>query len=160
MVRQDCQVIRRITAVMTVARTSRVAATAMGEGLYTGGCMCGEVRFEARAEPYRVGICHCLDCRKHSGSLFAAFAVFPEAAVTVTGAASEYEGRFFCTKCGSSVFARSGDEIELQLGALDAPNQLRPSYELWTGRRENWLPEFPVTRRYEGNREGRGPSEA
>ena len=44
---------------------------------FTGGCRCGKVRFEARGRPYRVGICHCLDCRKHHGALFYAAAVFP-----------------------------------------------------------------------------------
>ena len=38
----------------------------------TGGCLCGEVRIVATGEPYRVGLCHCLDCRKNSGSLFQA----------------------------------------------------------------------------------------
>ena len=37
---------------------------------YTGGCLCGDVRLRASGEPYRVGICHCLDCRKHHGALF------------------------------------------------------------------------------------------
>jgi hypothetical protein len=40
------------------------------------------------------------------------------------------------------VFGRSGDEVEVNLGALDAPDQLLPTYELWTLRRERWLPEF------------------
>jgi hypothetical protein len=31
----------------------------------TGGCLCGNVRIEASGLPYRVGLCHCLDCRKH-----------------------------------------------------------------------------------------------
>jgi hypothetical protein len=43
------------------------------------------------------------------------------------------------------VFGRSGDEVEVHLGALDAPDQLTPTYELWTVRRESWLPPFPVT---------------
>ena len=51
----------------------------------TGGCLCGKVRFIASGRPYRVGLCHCLDCRKHHGALFHASAIFPETAVTVTG---------------------------------------------------------------------------
>jgi hypothetical protein len=119
---------------------------------FTGGCLCGNVRLVATGRPYRVGICHCLDCRKHSGSLFHAFAIFPDDAVTVEGETSEVKGRHFCRRCGSSVFGRSGDEVEVSLGSLDAPNQLTPTYELWTVRRESWLPSFPLKRQYERDR--------
>ncbi|MDX6623270.1 MAG: hypothetical protein QOE75_1202 [Solirubrobacterales bacterium] len=115
---------------------------------FTGGCLCGDVRIVASGPPYRVGICHCLDCRKHSGSLFHASAISPEDAVAVAGETRDYEGRFFCPRCGSSVFARSADEIEVSLGALNAPDQLIPTYESWTVRRESWLPPFALEKRY------------
>jgi hypothetical protein len=120
---------------------------------FTGSCLCGNVRFVASGLPYRVGICHCLDCRKHHGALFHASAVFPGNAVTIEGETQAYDGRCFCPRCGSSVFARSGDEIDVNLGCLDAPDQLQPTYELWTVRRESWLPPFPVARRYERGRD-------
>lgn len=126
---------------------------------FTGGCLCGDVRFVASGRPYRVGICHCLDCRKHHGALFHASAIFPEEAVKSEGEVSDYRGRFFCPRCGSTVFGRSGDEVEVNLGALDAPDQLKPTYELWTVRREAWLPPFPLARHYEHNRESTGRSE-
>ena len=125
----------------------------------TGGCLCGDVRFVALGRPYRVGICHCLDCRKHHGALFHASAIFPEDAVTIEGETGQYEGRHFCPRCGSSVFSRSGDEIEVNLGSLDGPDQFRPTYELWTIRRESWLPPFTGMKRYERNRESEGRSE-
>ena len=92
---------------------------------FTGGCRCGDVRFVAKGQPYRVGICHCLHCRKHHGALFYAAAVFPAEAVT----------------------------IELHLGSLDAPDQLTPTYESWVVRRESWLPPFPSTKLYERDRD-------
>ena len=101
----------------------------------TGGCLCGDVRIVATGRPYRVGLCHCLDCRKHHGALFHASAIFPQDAVTITGETRDYEGRCFCPRCGSSVFSRSGDEIEVNLGSLDAPDQFKPTYELFTIRR-------------------------
>ena len=119
----------------------------------TGGCLCGAVRLEARGTPLRVGICHCLDCRKHHGALFYAAAIFPGDAVTITGPVSEYEGRCFCPRCGSSVFARSGDEVEVHLGALDAPDAFTPDNELWYDRREGWLPDFPGTERFDRDRD-------
>lgn len=118
-----------------------------------GGCLCGAVRMVASGPPLRVGLCHCLDCRKHHGTLFHASAVFAATAVVVTGQTSDFRGRHFCSICGSSVFGVSGTEIEVNLGALDAPDQFRPTYELWTIRREGWLPPFPELRAFHRDRE-------
>jgi hypothetical protein len=120
---------------------------------FTGGCLCGDVRLVAWGQPYRVGLCHCLDCRKHHGALFHASAIFPQEAVAVEGETHHYAGRHFCPRCGSSVFAHTADEVEVNLGALDAPDQLRPTYESWIVRREAWLPAFPLSRRYEEDRD-------
>jgi hypothetical protein len=71
----------------------------------------------------------------------------------------DYAGRHFCPRCGSPVFARSGDEVEVHLGSLDEPDQLMPTYENWIVRREGWLPPFPVAHHYEHNREDAGSFE-
>ncbi|WP_102959338.1 GFA family protein [Mangrovicella endophytica] len=126
---------------------------------FTGGCLCGDVRITAAGRPYRVGLCHCLDCRKHTGTLFHASAIFPEEAVTIEGETRDYAGRHFCPRCGSCVLMMSGDEIEVSLGTLDAPDQLMPTYELWTVRREAWLPAFPLKHRYERDRPSVGRHE-
>ena len=81
----------------------------------TGGCLCGNVRIVAIGRPCRVGLCHCLGCRKHHGA----------------------------------IFARTADEIEVNLGSLDAPDQLMPTFESWVTPRESWLPPFPLTGRYD-----------
>lgn len=125
----------------------------------TGSCLCGTVRITAVGEPYRVGLCHCTDCRKHHGALFHASAIFPEEAVTVTGEVSSYQGRAFCPRCGSSVFSQSGDEIEIHLGIFDDPDQFVPTYELFTIRRETWLPKFPRTKSYLRDRENESRTE-
>lgn len=122
----------------------------MGE--FKGGCLCGDVRIVASGQPNRVGICHCLDCRKHHGALFHASAIFNEDAVKIEGETRDFSGRFFCPRCGSSVFGRTAGEIEVNLGALDAQDQLTPTYELWTIRRESFLPPFPL-KGYERDRD-------
>ena len=126
---------------------------------FTGGCLCGDVRFVATGAPCRVGICHCLDCRKHHGALFFAAAIFPQDAVAIEGETRAYAGRHFCPRCGSSIFAGFGDEIEIHLGSLDAPDQLMPTYESWVVRRESWLPAFPLAAHHERDREATGRSE-
>jgi hypothetical protein len=120
---------------------------------FTGGCLCGDVKILAAGEPRRIGICHCLDCRKHHGAIFSASAIFPANAVTIEGETRAFGGRFFCPRCGSSLFGQTGDEIEVNLGSLDQPNRFVPSYELWTVRRESWLPEFEDMKRYNRDRE-------
>ena len=49
--------------------------------------------------------------------------------------------------------SRTGDEIEVNLGSLDTPDQLVPTYESWIVRREAWLPPFPFTTRFERDRQ-------
>ncbi|WP_380058879.1 GFA family protein (plasmid) [Falsihalocynthiibacter sp. SS001] len=117
-----------------------------------GGCQCGKVRFMTPPDAIRVGICHCMDCRKHHGALFHASAIFHKDAVEIHGETRAYRGRNFCPECGSSVFSFSDNEIEIHLGALDQPNQFKPTYELWTSRREAWLPTFAQTKTYEADR--------
>jgi hypothetical protein len=123
---------------------------------FTGGCLCGEVRIAAAGKPYRVGVCHCLDCRKHHGALFYAAAIFPAELVWIDGETREFRGRHFCPRCGSSIFARYKDEIEVHAGSLDAPDKLMPTYECWTVRRESWLPAFPLARGYDRDSEVSG----
>ncbi|MEY4981749.1 MAG: hypothetical protein RIR62_15 [Pseudomonadota bacterium] len=122
-------------------------------GQVAGGCLCGAVRLRAEGAPLRVGICHCMDCRKHHGTLFHASAIYPAAAVAVTGHLADYDGRCFCPVCGSSVLGRSGDEVEVNLGTLDEIDLFRPTYELWTIRREGWLPAFAGMAGHAGDRD-------
>ena len=37
---------------------------------YTGGCQCGQVRYELTGEPIRLIACHCTECQRQSGSAF------------------------------------------------------------------------------------------
>ena len=71
----------------------------------TGGCLCGNVRIVASGLPYRVGLCHCLDCRKHHGALFHASAVFPQEAVTIDGETRDYAGRYLLSPAAARPFS-------------------------------------------------------
>ncbi len=124
-----------------------------------GGCNCGAVRIEMRGTPMRVGLCHCLTCRKETGSPFMAFAVWDQSQVTVTGNTQDWmqttDHRHFCPTCGSTLFGThdTDTEVEVRIGCLDeAPSQLAPSYELWTPRREHWLVPVAGTAQHVGNR--------
>ena len=90
-----------------------------------------------------------------SWRLFHASAVLHQDAVTFGGETRDQTGRFFCPRYDSSIFARTADETEVNLGSLDAPDQLMPTYESWVVNRESWLPPFPRTKRYECDTAGR-----
>lgn len=95
-----------------------------------GTCLCGDVTFEVRGVPRSVSACHCGQCRKQSGHVWASAHV-PEADLTITGAptwfaASATAKRGFCPRCGSFLFwkAHAEDTISFALGALNAPTGL------------------------------------
>ena len=35
----------------------------------TGGCLCGQVRYSANADPTIVAACHCKNCQKQTGTV-------------------------------------------------------------------------------------------
>ena len=92
-----------------------------------GHCLCGAIAFRATAEPKGASICHCSQCRRQSGHLWAS-AFVPIAALEIDGEPSWYEAspkarRGFCGTCGAFLFWKANDEdtISLALGALVAP---------------------------------------
>jgi len=50
----------------------------------TASCNCGAIRIEARGQPLRVGLCHCITCRKEGGA-FATNVIWREEDVSVNG---------------------------------------------------------------------------
>ena len=53
-------------------------------------CRCGQLNATATGEPVRVSVCHCLDCKKRSGSAFAVQARWPADQVTIEGRSNSW----------------------------------------------------------------------
>ncbi|TDJ73687.1 MAG: hypothetical protein E2O38_02220, partial [Proteobacteria bacterium] len=51
---------------------------------YTGGCQCGDVRYEVVRTRQRLVVCHCTDCQRQSGSAFGMTLVVHEADFRLT----------------------------------------------------------------------------
>jgi hypothetical protein len=118
------------------------------EVIHEGGCACGAFRFRAKGRPIRVGMCHCITCRRVHGSAFGAYAIYPRDAVALRGdlatwRSSDEGRRHFCPACGSVAYMEfvSRDELDLPLGAFDETGLFAPDYELWVKHREPWLPQ-------------------
>jgi hypothetical protein len=122
----------------------------------TGQCLCGRVRLAVHGEPLRVGICHCMDCRKESGSAFTFYGVWPAGQFERSGDTAEHRGQHFCPRCGARLYSLEEHEAEIKLGCLsEAPTGLVPSYELWVKRREPWLRPVAGAEQHDENRTSR-----
>jgi hypothetical protein len=51
----------------------------------TGGCLCGQVRYSANADPAFVGVCHCEHCQKQTGTAFSVLVGIPKSAISTHG---------------------------------------------------------------------------
>ena len=120
--------------------------------LYTGGCQCGQIRYEIRAEPLTLYICHCKECQKQSSSAFGmSMPVLQEAVVIVQGQPKEWHrtadsGRdvscWFCGDCGTRLFhspARNPNITNVKPGTLDDTSWLKPVGSLWTRSAQQWV---------------------
>jgi hypothetical protein len=97
--------------------------------MHTGSCLCGAVRIEVEGELPGPDACHCSQCRKTSGHVWASTDV-PRSRVTVLGGegvtwyrSSEKVRRGFCATCGSALFwdPLERDYIGIAMGAFDPP---------------------------------------
>src|SRR4029079_17201805 len=98
-------------------RSRRRALEAHREGAremttHIASCRCGQLSASANGEPVRVSVCHCLACKKRSGSAFAVQARWPADRVMIEGcsktwtAVADSGNRLsfhFCPDCGSDV---------------------------------------------------------
>lgn len=102
----------------------------------SGRCLCGAVRYEVRGPLRDVLLCHCVECRRWSGHVFAATAAQREHLVLlqqselrwIASPESESDARRgFCGQCGSSLFwdAPARDTVSIAAGTLDGPTGLR-----------------------------------
>lgn len=115
----------------------------------TGGCLCGDVRYEVTAPLERASHCHCGMCRKQHGAAFGTYASARRDAFRwTTGeeriarfASSPGIERGFCPRCGSTLF---WDEIAddrrfgLALGTVDGDPGVRPALHIFVGAKAPW----------------------
>lgn len=123
----------------------------MKEASFDGGCLCGAIRYHARAAPVRAVICHCSMCRKHSGAPALCFVHFALDSFRwlddspTRYRSSEFAERGFCPRCGSTITMHEevlDDRVQVTLGSLDAPERVQVDDHVWT---QDQLPWFEVT---------------
>lgn len=114
-----------------------------------GSCLCGRVKYQAEGPFSKVARCHCVQCRKASGSEFACNGSVPVSSFRVLKGEvllkhfewSPGEQRVFCSHCGSPLFKRSAkhpDEIRLRLGCLDVEADIHPKAHVFVEEKPAW----------------------
>ena len=128
------------------------------ESKYTGGCLCGEVKYATNLEPDFAGNCHCKDCQRSSGGAYTPAMFFPEAGVSVSGEPKYFKsksdaGRFiergFCPNCGSQLFTKlemMPGVLGIKAGTLDDASKFTPRLDFYVASAPPWdhmNPELP-----------------
>ena len=128
---------------------------------FTGGCLCGAVRYEGQTE-MGGGHCHCNDCRRTSGSGHGSHMIVPEEAFRVTGEVRFYDApadsgnivsRGFCPTCGSAVYSRNAGMpgmVFVRASSLDDPEVFQPQMVVYTARAPSWDHMDPALPTFEG----------
>jgi len=118
---------------------------------FTGGCLCGRIRYTASGDPAFTGVCHCRDCQRFSGTAFSTVLGFPSGALVIEGEPKQYRKsgdsgnpvtRVFCPECGSGVTEEVGAMPGMTLvlaGTLDDPAGVQPTIELFCDSAQPWV---------------------
>ena len=130
---------------------------------YTGGCQCGKIRYEIRAQPLTLYACHCQECQKQSSSAFGMSMPVPrDAVIILQGQPKQWKrvsdsGRevicFFCGDCGTRLFhnpTRNTKITNIKPGTLDDTSGLKPVGNTWTQSAQKWVILSDKMLNYEG----------
>ncbi len=118
-----------------------------------GRCHCGDVQFEAKVDPKRVGICHCTDCQIFSSAAFRTSVLVPSVNFRLlTGEPTKYEktsesgssrSLLFCGRCGTHIYGTSGSGEQaiysVRVGVLSERGELPPVVQVWCQSALPWL---------------------
>jgi len=118
--------------------------------LITGRCMCGNVHYESSKPPVLDIYCHCRMCQRANSAPFAAWTVFPQAAVRFPNAepkyfkSSPFGERGFCPNCGSPMTMRyyplePEGILAIYAATLNQPEDFAPTYHAGTESQMPWL---------------------
>ena len=113
---------------------------------YSGGCVCGAIRYQANADPINPHYCHCGRCRRSVGAPVVAWVNFPESAFRwLQGeprwhATSTVMRRGFCAQCGTSLCSVEDDGyVCVTIASLDRVAEVAPGYHIHAQHGLPWL---------------------
>lgn len=112
---------------------------------WTGGCLCGSIRYRGSSEPLWMGHCHCNMCRRWTGSTtFTGVAFAPENFEWTKGEPAFYQSsndilHGFCPDCGSPLsFHRGTLRVTVTAGTLDHLERVKPTFHICSENELDW----------------------
>ncbi len=117
---------------------------------FTGGCLCGSIKYKIEGLPSSAGTCFCRTCQYISGGAPSHSILFRKSDVHIEGESVVYwmksdegneVGRHFCGKCGTPLFSESeaiSGFISIKVGSLDDPSLFNPSLIIWQDSAQPW----------------------
>lgn len=114
-----------------------------------GSCLCGQIKFEITGDVVLSRYCHCVNCRKFSGTARAAWGLAQASEFTHNATDQNIGGfdtgsgslRRFCTGCGSPLWFEPTDlpaYVGIALGAIDEGSPTPPQMHVWTQSSPLW----------------------
>ena len=114
-----------------------------------GSCLCGGVSIEISGPIHNARYCHCTNCRKFSGTAYAAWGLVQTAQLSIAKSETDvtkYESgrgrRVFCASCGSPLWYEPADLPQyrgIPLGVIDDGNVAPPAMHVWTQSKVPWV---------------------
>lgn len=112
-----------------------------------GGCHCKAIKFSVNKDPFWVGACYCIDCRKISGAPYTVFAGYNKEDVVVKGNTQIYSSsgkvdRSFCGICSSPfayIYKDSPDKLFVPIGIFDDPSNFKIQEHIWVSQKLPWI---------------------
>ncbi len=117
----------------------------------TGGCQCGQVRYEIRKVPLAFYLCHCTECQRHTSSAYGESLRVDSASVVITGTLKTTRRTSdsgtvrlgdFCPDCGVRIQHRSQDNptrLNIKAGTLDDTSWLVPAGHIWVRSKQSFV---------------------
>jgi hypothetical protein len=117
---------------------------------FSGGCLCGAIRYECEAEPIQMFLCHCRNCQQAGGGAYTPAILVPKSALKITGEPAYFSSpslanglhtRGFCADCGARLFGAVSPDWEfigVVAGSLDDPSWFQPACHIFVSDAQPW----------------------
>ena len=118
----------------------------------TGGCNCGQIRYQVNEKPLFVHVCHCTECQRDSGGAFNVTMLLleqdfrvvegePELKIVSRKSGKRYNS-YYCRQCANPIYGmpvESRGVIVLRPGSLDDTYVVVPQAHIWVEEKQPWV---------------------